>query len=876
MSTRPGFEFVYAVPGDLLTRLIPFQFNTEQTYQLLFSAGKMRVVMDGGIVLEPDVVINNITSGGEVTTATAHGYSDGDEVFFSLTGTDLDYSPRIISGVTSSTFLVGGTTSSTTGTCAVVPVITIPFTESQLFEITFTQSADVMTLAHPAHPPQEVRRTAHYAWTVSPLNFASSLTPPANITLSNVGSTPSTGAKAYRYVITTANDSGDESVGSAVAAIWSPLPQGATRGVQMNWDNNSGATYYNVYKERSHMSGTFGFVGEADAEPDAAIAVVSITESVDALVTVASAHGLVEGDAVWFSGIDGEAQYEQLNDKYSIIEYYSSTQFRFTPALDTSAATWAHDSGHWIAAGEMRVRPGFTDYNLGPDVGITPPVASNPFNATNLYPRSVAYYQQRLAFGGSYTYPQTFWMSKTGDFDNMDYSRPQRSDDSITVALANRQVNEIRHLMPMEDLMVMTSGGEWAISAADDSSAVSPGNVQAVRQGGRGCNQVRPLEVGGTALFVQEQGSRIRNLEYSFEDDKHISGDLSIMAEHLFRGHQIVDWCYAEEPYSIVAAVRDDGVLLMLTYLTEQEVWGWTQHSTEGEFVSVSSIAEGAESIIYATVKREVGGVTKYFVERLHERDFPGSKSNPFCVDAGLTRTMATYSKITSIEKGADTFVNGSHSFVDDDIVLVTGIVGMVTLNDRLFKVAKIDSTKIKLLDLNGRSIDSNLYEDWVSNGRLKECSKSVVGLNHLEGKTVQALADGNVVSDLVVVNGAITLPSPAYKVSVGLGYLCDIQTLPVDFSSPDASSNSRKKGISRLALRVEESRGLQGGKNAAKLYDFKERDVGDGYIGLELSSGVKYLSMAIEWTEDGQVLIRQPYPLPATILALIPEVILL
>ena len=52
ISNRPGLEFVAeCVSGTLATRLIPFEFNTEQTYILEFGNLYMRVVKDGAQVL---------------------------------------------------------------------------------------------------------------------------------------------------------------------------------------------------------------------------------------------------------------------------------------------------------------------------------------------------------------------------------------------------------------------------------------------------------------------------------------------------------------------------------------------------------------------------------------------------------------------------------------------------------------------------------------------------------------------------------------------------------------------------------------------------------------------------------------------------------
>ena len=48
----PGFRFVCEL-GDSTKpgKLIPFSFNTEQTYVLIFEHLKMRVIKDGGLIL---------------------------------------------------------------------------------------------------------------------------------------------------------------------------------------------------------------------------------------------------------------------------------------------------------------------------------------------------------------------------------------------------------------------------------------------------------------------------------------------------------------------------------------------------------------------------------------------------------------------------------------------------------------------------------------------------------------------------------------------------------------------------------------------------------------------------------------------------------
>ena len=48
-----------------------------------------------------------------------------------------------------------------------------------------------------------------------------------------------------------------------------------------------------------------------------------------------------------------------------------------------------------------------------------------------------------------------------------------------------------------------------------------------------------------------------------------------ILSSHLFYGHQILEWSYAEEPFKVVWCVREDGILLSRTLIKEQDMYGW-------------------------------------------------------------------------------------------------------------------------------------------------------------------------------------------------------------------------------------------------------------------------------------------------------------
>jgi len=84
--------------------------------------------------------------------------------------------------------------------------------------------------------------------------------------------------------------------------------------------------------------------------------------------------------------------------------------------------------------------------------------SSTPWTSGNGYPRAVSFYEQRLFFAGTSTYPQTIWGSQTADYENFDQGTGL-ADESMEYAIATNKVNVIRWLQPSRDLIVGTAGG---------------------------------------------------------------------------------------------------------------------------------------------------------------------------------------------------------------------------------------------------------------------------------------------------------------------------------------------------------------------------------------------------------------------------------
>lgn len=266
-----------------------------------------------------------------------------------------------------------------------------------------------------------------------------------------------------------------------------------------------------------------------------------------------------------------------------------------------------------VAEGQSTVT--FRDENYEADTANTPPL-SNDFFGSNNYPGLVAFHEQRLILGSAAKEPQTFYGSKTGSFEDWSKSRPLKEDDAIKFTVASGSIDKLQWIVSFRALLLGTGGVEYQVSG-DNNGAITPTKVSIKAQSYWGSAPLRPLIIGTSVLHVQRQGSHVRDMFFDLQQDGYNGNDLSVLAPHLFDGYSLTRWAYQQAPGCVVWAVRNDGALLGLSYLKAHQIYGWGVHETQGEFKSICTTSGDLEDVVWLVVKRTIGGVDKYFLERM-------------------------------------------------------------------------------------------------------------------------------------------------------------------------------------------------------------------------------------------------------------------
>lgn len=892
-TASPGSRFIYqCLSGTNTVRIIPFQASLTVSYLLVFENQKLYFVNNGSPVLEAAKTITGITQANPgVVTSAGHGFSNGNRVYIaSVVGmTQVNGNYYTVAGAAANTFqladLFGNLINTTAytaytsgGTVSRVYTLTSPYTSTELAQLKFAQDVNVMIFNHPNYATYSLTLTSATNWTLAAVTIGSTVSVPTG---QAVASSLTAGTWNYAYVITAVDSSGQESGPSAFATLSNVVDLRLHGGNNtVTWSAVTNAASYNVYKAISRSGAAvpagsmFGFIGNCTAttfidddisadfaqsspitkNPFSGSGVQSIT------ITNGGSYAGLAAPAVTFTGGGGSgaaaqvavqatavainaagsnyAVFDTITTSYGVILQVISVNFGgainavniVNRGLITGGAISANPYGiistSGVGAGAtfdltfqvtaVNVTAPGTGYSPAPTVAFSTGAAAATAilgapSAGN--PTVPCYHQQRLGLLGPVASPNQLNFSQPGAPYNFNVTDPVQPDNAFQGTLKSKQLNTIQAAVSQpQGLIVLSDNAAWLLNGGSAGSIFDATNLAANPQIFNGIGNPPPIVAVDDILYVQSKGSIVRDLIFNYSRQVYTGADISIQSSHLFYGYQILEWAYAEEPFKLVWAVRNDGVLLSLTFLREQELIAWAHRDTQGSYKSIASITENSNTIgyvdaVYTIVQRTVNGNTVQYIERFVEQYYPSGTTDAWQVDAGLQYNGASVL-----------------SFSGAQHLAAAACVGLAT--DNLGNVTTFT-------------------------------------------KTVSATGTFTLT--------APTSPATGYtRVTIGLGYTPQLQTLPIDTGDPTIQGKMKK--IPYVTVRVKDTLGLQIGSDLDSGNLVNMDDLIIGNVGKDtnevvagLVSGDAMQTVDPAWTVPGQYAIQQSLPYPATILGVIP-----
>ncbi len=501
-----------------------------------------------------------------------------------------------------------------------------PYKENELPDIQFVQSADIMTITHPHHPVMELKRLAVDNFSLAPKEFTYPPMMEPNLD-DEMTITPEFssggGAKGSSVILTAskelftagnaggffqlahtrkANEISIDFKGDAVSSTievygyWSFTTHGTWSGtikIQRSFDNGTTWSDFRTYSSAR----------------DTNISTSGTEESEDAVYRLK-----MEDYAASSTGTLKLCRCLLVNPDYTVT---GVVRIDAVESATRATGTVIRKIGEASAT---------TEWNEG------------AFSDRRGYPVAVAFFEERLIFGGTASRPQTVWGSKTNSWDN--FLVGTKDDDALEFTIASDTVNTINWMVQHDALIIGTMDSEWTLSAGDAGSALTPSNFMVRRQSAYGSAGIPASMVGETILFVQRGKLKVREFVFQWEKDGYSAPDMTILADHI-TAPGIRSAALQQLPDSIYWCILDDGSCAALTYERDQEVVGWQKHTTAGKFLSVAVIPDGDEDRIYFAVERN----GKHMIELMNSR-----KQHAGYLDCAVTQNGSQITAVSQLD----------------------------------------------------------------------------------------------------------------------------------------------------------------------------------------------------------------------------------
>lgn len=884
-------------------RLISFPLPNSTVFQLEFGNLYVRILKDGVPVQTSVKDISTISkaSAAVVTLKEYHSMIIGDQVLFAsvggmtqingLTGTISAVSPLSITVNIDSTgfssFTSGGT--ATPVTPRDIKYTTV-YTEAQLREFTYGQQDSTLSIAHQSNFPLQLTYLANEYWTltqtddlVKPVIAATAITQgPITHTLFGVTLANATAGATYTNNGVTFTVVTTISSGGSLHCTSTNLPSPTGSLVKTGGTGDSTINFFQAIPDFTQPT-WWG------------VTVIAQDTFEESLIALWGSSAVSGSQTLLWGAVTGAIQYN----------VYRGSGTNLLGFLAITGATTYTD-----------------DFSLTPDFTSPPPIERTIFkyfgsgSTANALPAAVGYFQQRKYYGNMGppitsqgppatlptfpNYSDRMFGSRIGSPTYFNQQRPTPDDGMLSFRMLNRVPQEIRHFLDIGKLAVFTSQGEWVLGGDPSTGGMTPSTINPTNFSQNGSGFTPPLAVGSMALYIQYNSilntSIVRTFGFEFQVEGYRGDDVTIYSSHLTDGHQLPAWAYQKLPHPIVWTVRDDGIMLGLTFVPEQQVLAWHRHDFTNGLVE-DVISSGGQ--IYLAIKRVINGSTVRYIERLASRSYTS------IVDAVFVDSCSTYDGRNTDSTKTMTLSGGTTWAYDETFTITSSasffssasvgrFIHLRGPNNELirFKIAAQSSGTVATGSPD-KTVPASMRTVALSNWA--EALVTVTGLSHLEGQQVSVLGDGFVVSSpnndqyptLTVTSGQITLSTGDVGygvVQVGLPIVSDLETLNID-NPQGPTMVDKKKLINKVSIWLE---GTRGGWVGGSPPDDDSQDALEGLeTGLDelkyrydegyddpsnLITRVAEINIQSQWNSHGRVFVRQVDPLPIGVLAIAPE----
>lgn len=537
--------------------------------------------------------------------------------------------------------------------------------------------------------------------------------------------------------------------------------------------------------------------------------------------------------------------------------------------------------------------------------GNTPLFRLGAWSESTGYPTCCVFHDDRLYFGGPRGFLQRIDGSVVSDYENFS---PTDSDTAGTIlpssavsfTLNSNDANAVTFMTSDEyGMPIGTKGGPFVMRASSLNEAITPTNISVKRVDSVGAADQMAVYAGKSTIYISSSLRKIFELTYYYNIDGFRKIDLTEIAEHLPDTGISSNLAFQSSPQPILWCAREDGSLLSMTFDRNVDTLrtGWSRHVLSGvsdsigsqttiESIAVIPSPDGSVDDVWMIANRYVNGVAVRHVEYL-EKIFEGfdEQQNYLGSDAGVTYDSAsTFLNPPIVSDVTNAFPANveifGHGLSTGNYIKLFDIKGLLkntgedVINNKEFQITVVDADNFTLDGFDATQLTAYIPGLLFEGGFARKGVTTISGLTWLEGEEIAVVNQGEVLPNVTVTAGVITLSERVYYVQMGLPYDMKIQQLRLEAGSADGTSLGKNRRIEQTAVMVNRSFDFEIGVDfdhmtpvdVSETDDFNEQTdpLFTGIIGrIQINSNYDF---------QNQLAFRVSTPTPFTLVAVMPQ----
>jgi len=321
------------------------------------------------------------------------------------------------------------------------------------------------------------------------------------------------------------------------------------------------------------------------------------------------------------------------------------------------------------------------------------------------YPSAVAIYESRLAWAGN----DRVVLSVSDEYESFD-DTVEGDSGPISRTIGEGPVDDINWLLPLQRLIVGAQGSERSCRSTSFDEPLTPDNFNMKPASTQGSAAVGAVIVDSGGAFVDRTGTRLFQLIYNFDTYDYSASELTRLVPEIAESG-IERIAVQRRPDTRIHCVLGDGTVAMLVFEKEEDTICWVNIETDGDIEDVCVLPDTPEDAVYYTVKRNIGGVDMRYLERWAiEEDCQGGTKNKQA-DSFVEYTSVSTATLTGLDHlegetvvcWADGVYKGTFTVASGSITLSSSVSNAIV---GLPYTARYKSTKLAYAAANGTALN--------------------------------------------------------------------------------------------------------------------------------------------------------------------------